>query len=167
VFSTGTNYTRADFRRARLLGLYTMDSTNFSFANFAGVRLNPVDARDAKFVGADLSGGLEGKFKSFEGTDFSRANLAHADFTFADLVRTRFDGASLRGATLDEPNLSGASSFRNADLRGATIRANFALIDLRGANFAGAKILMPGTSWLGAKFGHTTCPDGQVTDTGC
>jgi uncharacterized protein YjbI with pentapeptide repeats len=166
VFSTGTNYTRADFRRARLLGLYGMDNANYSFANFAGLRLNPVGATDSKFVGADLSGGLQGKFKRFERTDFSRANLAHADFSFADLVSARFDSASLRGANLTEPNLTGAS-FRNADLRGATIRANFAQIDLRGANFTGAKILMPGTSWVGARFGHTTCPDGHVTDTGC
>jgi uncharacterized protein YjbI with pentapeptide repeats len=64
--------------------------------------------------------------------------------------------------------LPAEDSFQDANLSPVTIdlgAASFSGDDLRGANFTGAKTYS--YAWRGAIFGHTTCPDGHITDSGC
>jgi hypothetical protein len=71
------------------------------------------------------------------------------------------------------PELAGVplpaeDSFHHANLSGVTIDLGAAGIsgdDLRGANFTDAKSHF--YAWRWAIFGHTTWPDGHVTDSGC
>jgi uncharacterized protein YjbI with pentapeptide repeats len=133
--------------------------------NFAATRFVVTAADRAALAGDDLSG----------------VNLTGASFVGfpARFVKTRFDGASLAGASFDLADLSGASfhdvsaagaSFRGADLtdQGDVGGTNFAgsKTDLRNADFVGADLSdarFVGADVSGAVFSRALAVDTDFT----
>jgi uncharacterized protein YjbI with pentapeptide repeats len=115
------------------------------------------------------------------GDDLSGVNLTGASFVGfpARFVKTKFDGASLAGASFELADLSGASlrdvsaagaSFRGADLadRGDVGGANFSgsKTDLRDADFVGADVSdarFVGAGVSGAVFSRALAVDTDFT----
>ncbi|KAK9862040.1 hypothetical protein WJX84_012263 [Apatococcus fuscideae] len=69
-----------------------MRQTNFSGSNMRGVSMFGVVAKEAKFVGTDLST-ADLSSGDFEGADFTNANLSGAS-----VANARFQGAKLEGS---------------------------------------------------------------------
>lgn len=93
---------------------------------------DPVDARGAWLVDADLSG------CDLTGVDLSGADLSRADLSGATLMLANLEGAVLFEASLVEAELTGAC-LRGAHLRGCDAsRAGFGRADLSGAELDGA-----------------------------
>jgi uncharacterized protein YjbI with pentapeptide repeats len=98
-----------------------------------GPRLESIEAPKSKLAGRQLAGW--GFWRSnFDGTDFSRANLAEADIQSGSYNGARFNHANLAKAWLMGASMRDAS-FENADLSGVRFRG----ADLAGARFDGAK----------------------------
>ena len=73
--------------------------------------------------------------------DFSGRDLANAIFLNADLYRTRFEGADLAGATLENCFAAEASFVRARCLRLRALRSNFYRCTFRGADLTEALVL--------------------------
>lgn len=173
------NFSGADFRGVRFV-LGVGFGGNFSRANFAGAiwpaplrsGTNLVGIlRSTNFTGASLAG-LKARNGTFYSgvASFTRANLTRADFRGANMPRANFTGANLTGADLTGANLFGVS-FRGANLSGVRFAdTNLTELDLTGANLTGTDFTGAYGRFAnvtGATWGHTICPDGHVTDTGC
>ncbi|OCQ95519.1 hypothetical protein BCD67_09815 [Oscillatoriales cyanobacterium USR001] len=86
------------------------------------------------FIGGNLRG------TTFNGCDFSSANLYRVNFRGANLNDTDFSDANLSNAKFGGADLSGAF-LGNADLSDADLhRASIALANLSGANLRGANL---------------------------
>ncbi|MGO4707330.1 pentapeptide repeat-containing protein [Microvirga sp. 2MCAF38] len=82
----------------------------------------------------DLSGGIFSR-AHLTFTDFSDANLRGAKLNEAEISRARFEGADLSGADLSKA-VGWRVDFNNANLA----NVNFSSVDVGRANFTGAKI---------------------------
>jgi hypothetical protein len=95
--------------------------TNLSFVRAPGAKLVGVDVADAAFI---------------------HGHLENARFDRANLIRTSFERACLRGASLTHTIEAREAVFDGADLRGATLSgkwfwfASFQWADLRGADLS-------------------------------
>jgi uncharacterized protein YjbI with pentapeptide repeats len=112
--------------------LHEQRQVNVAYARFVATA-----ADRGKLAGADLSG----------------VNLSRASFTGfpARFVKTRFDGATLAGASFDLADLSGAS-FRDVSAAGASFRsADLAdQGDIKAANFSGSKTDLTNANFVDA-----------------
>jgi hypothetical protein len=68
-------------------------------------------------------------------------NLRHVDLSYADLSGVRIDGSTLEGAVLDQASLQQAQLPRTCLKDVQAFGTTFAGADLRGCNFAGARLL--------------------------
>lgn len=100
-----------NLRNATLQG----EQTNLSYAHLQAAHLNYANAQSAYLWSANLQG-ANLSYANFQGTDLSYANLQDADLSYADFqqadlspvnfLRTKLQGADLRGADLrDAQNL--------------------------------------------------------------
>jgi hypothetical protein len=129
--------------------------------NLSGLDLSHADLGSADLSGANLSS-----------TNLSGANLMMANLYAAYLHLANLSGAYLGSANLYLADLSGADLFkawldqanlRSANLSGAYLgSANLYLADLSSTNLSGADL--SGAYLSGAKWNHTTCPDGTNSD---
>lgn len=161
---TGANLTGANFWNTQF------DYANLTRANLTKMRFIGKNAnlarphfRNAILVNANLTGVKLGIDPRFGGGGTTFLDLAYANFTRADLT-----GASLTGANAAVANFTRAN-LTNVDFRGANLAgANFTRANLTGANFLGVNLysggIGPPINLTGAKWGHTVCPRGHVTD---
>ena len=142
----------------------------FAFASPPSERAKQ-NGRDIQFNGDGL------KNADLRGEDLVNANLNKKNLRGANLMNANLTGAKLIDANLarvilTDANLSGAKLVRtllvNANLRGANLtNANLTGANLRGANLMNANLTganLYGTDSVGAKFIHTTMPDGSVRE---
>lgn len=153
---------------ARLSGAVLTDAV-FEKAQMPGTVLDQVEARDANFSEADLTGS---RFKgsACAGTDFSKAVLDGADFEGANLREASMDGAvgrqiNLAGADLTEVSASDGCDFSEGIFRKAIgtdsvwEKANLTGTDFRGsrmqgATFTAACLKQADLSYADIKFGR-------------
>ena len=162
----GARFTRADLRGVDFKG------ADLRKADFRGAKLRHADLRGARLKGARFSalpatrkapGGRPGRELGFEGSlpglgcnfscqgvDLSYANLTGQALMFLDFQSANFSYANLTSTILISATLN---------------NANFTGANLSGANLSGASIA--GTDFASATFSNTTCPGGNVTNTGC
>ncbi len=150
---TGTNLPRADFSNAKLA------RADFAGAAIGKSLLEGVEAQEANFAGADLTGLNASEGADFTGSNFTKVRAAGAsfdrskfdrvDFSRAILERAQFSEASLREAKFDRVHGTGAS-FDDADLTKAILthanflRASFERADLTDANLQGSNLYEAG-----------------------
>ena len=121
--------------------------------------------RNADFRGADLSGAnLSGAstdqtVQTLLAVD-NAPNLLNANLTGANLVNAYLVGATAIDANLTGANLTGAN-LSTANMSGATMQS----ANATRTNFAQAEFL--NTNLSGMTWADTTCPGGNVTNTGC
>jgi uncharacterized protein YjbI with pentapeptide repeats len=160
------NLTGANLAGANLYQT-SFDSANLTRANLTKVRfvgklaIGRPHFRNAILVGANLSGVKLGVDPRFGGGGTTTLDLGYANFTRANLA-----GASLTGANAAVANFTGAN-LTNVLFEGANLaRANLSGANLVGANFFHVNFYARGfeVKLTGAKWGHTTCPNGHVTD---
>ncbi len=142
----GTSLTAAQVREAlagvtpdrrpsfsgRVLAHLDLGGLDFSGVDLSGADLRGADLRGAKLVDANLTG----------------ANLAGARLNLAWIMGANFTRANLSNAVLETLVVSAglqtkpaeAATFIDANLSGARIMARFSLDNMRGANFAHAKM---------------------------
>ncbi len=136
---TGADLSGFDLRRTDFTGAM-MEAANLSGADLSGADLSSAvlaraDLSGARFTGAKLSGANLGEAR-FRGADFSGG----VDLTGATLYKADLDGADLRGAMLEKANLSEAV-FGTADLRDIVApKMTLLKTSLAGARFAGANL---------------------------
>jgi uncharacterized protein YjbI with pentapeptide repeats len=113
----------------------------------SGVDLTGLDLSGADLTGANLAGAnLHGV--RLVGADLTGADLSGADLTFAWIMRADFTRARLHGATMQtivtstgmDNTRDQAAIFVGADLSDASITVHFSFDDMRGANFAHARM---------------------------
>jgi len=115
---------------------------SFRGQDLSGLDLSGLDLSGVNLAGADLTGA------KLAGANLAGANLSGARLNLAWIMGANFDRANLSDAVLETLVVSAglqttpaeAASFVDANLSGAQIMARFSLDDMRGANFAGAKM---------------------------
>jgi uncharacterized protein YjbI with pentapeptide repeats len=118
------------------------ESVDFSGKSLEGLDLSNLDLQRVNLAGANLFG------VKLVGTDLSNANLSGANLNLAWIMRANFTNADLSNASLQglvvssglEIKLSEAPIFKGANFAGARIIARLSRFDLRGANFANARM---------------------------
>ncbi|WP_188971014.1 pentapeptide repeat-containing protein [Neoroseomonas lacus] len=124
---------QADFRDADLsnidLSRQVLRGADFSGTYLSRVRLEQSDLRGARFEGT-----------RFAGVDMQRADLRGASF-IASLGFPYVLGADLREARLERIDVPEGFSFRDVDMRGATLlESQFRSVDFVGVNLRGARL---------------------------
>jgi len=167
---SGVNFTGANLGLARLVGAKMEKPGDFtravlfradlSRARLRGVRLDGVDLSEAVVKGADLGAAVGRELTllrtdlsglKLAGADLSKSNflevtLTGVDFTGANLsgavfVTCKADGASFKGATLDNLRLVKDCSFEKVDFSGANLTgANLRATRLTESDFSQAKL---------------------------
>ncbi|MEU5850381.1 pentapeptide repeat-containing protein [Saccharopolyspora shandongensis] len=94
---TEARFTRADLSGANLAKA-SADRANFAMSRLTGANLTKISAMGANFHGADLTG-----------ANLVASLLSKTDFSNAVLTRCELGSSSLRGATLAEAKLEGAT----------------------------------------------------------
>lgn len=107
---------------------------DFSNSLLSGAQLQEVNLVGAKLAAADLHSA------KFDRAQLNGADLRRAKLYWGTALGTRFDGADLTHAHLDNVRAAGAS-FENAKLIGATLcGAHLAAASLRNADLTGANL---------------------------
>ena len=153
-------------------GYTDLQYATFTGADIAGANMTCTNAQYASFAAATATTTRLGS-SILNWATFTGANLTGATLTRATLVMAYLKGANLTGADLTRAGLVQAYVI-GANLSGATLRtADLTGTDLDGANLTDATMLgavaqqyMP-PMVSGVVWANTTCPNGQVTSTGC
>jgi uncharacterized protein YjbI with pentapeptide repeats len=128
--------------RAMLAAASPGRSADLARKSLEKLDLSGMDFRGANLSGADLFGA------KLVGANFSGSNLSGAKLDLAWIMRANFTGANLADASLLGLVVSSgldyspaeAPTFKAANFSGAHIIARLAHLDLRGANFFGARM---------------------------
>ena len=159
----GANEPGGDFTGC-VLNNATLNSTNFSLADFDGAELNGTKFYIPLSYGAQL---VETKFTnvSANSVDFTMADLTEADFRPDIPYGTDLQWAVFDGATLNKARMDGEVDLRDASFVGAYLDcANLRNADLRNVDFTGASLLnadFTDALLTGANF------DGAAVDGAC
>lgn len=146
AFAFGTPASGAALTREAVQEILSR-ATSDGPADFSGKSLEKLDLSHLEFRGARLTGAnLFGA--KLVGADFSGADLTGANLNLAWVIRANFSGANLSKASLQglvvsmgvDTSATEAPVFAGANLSGARIIARLSWGDLRGANFANAKM---------------------------
>jgi uncharacterized protein YjbI with pentapeptide repeats len=185
----------ADFRLAALKNAdftaATMDHATFPGGNLTGATFDNASLvqailqSDAGHIGPAIV-----QFASFQGVDFSNAQLSNVNLSGSNLRAAVFDSTTLYGtsftnatlsdarfqsSTLQSVDFSGArlqsSKFRDAKIQapgdGAGFGANFSCAQLGGADFANATIAATNFSNAVMPAEHDCCPATDGGDPWC
>jgi uncharacterized protein YjbI with pentapeptide repeats len=121
--------------------IVTLDASNLSHADLAGVNLDSFH---------------------LQGTDFSGADLTDAYLAWSFLRNARLKGANMQGADLHGDTDLSQADLRDTDLSGANLRgATLTNADLRGANLTNAEGLSEEQLAEVKSLEGATMPDGQ------
>ncbi len=128
-----------------------IERTDFSRALLRGAYVHAMAAQASKFVGADLTGVVDGTGALFHGCDMTEAVIEDAEiagttFYQCTLVRARLDGADLHGALFNECSLEAASLTRCRVDDTSITRSNITSLNLYGARGHGLAIRRPSAS---------------------
>ncbi|MGL1862951.1 MAG: DUF2169 domain-containing protein [Pseudodesulfovibrio sp.] len=158
----GGDVTGADFRNARvkkcLFNDAVVDKADFRDATLSQSLFNGVTGENVTFAGADLTNFRTGNNTVMRGADFTGANLSDGALRESDLSESKFTGAILDRAVVEDTQLVKAdfnrsvargTRFTKANLEGASMRgmnmhtgslrkARLVDADLRGSNFYAA-----------------------------
>jgi uncharacterized protein YjbI with pentapeptide repeats len=182
----GVLLTGAHLTGAELVGANLQDCNLFG-ADLSGANLTDVETGSGtRFVGVTALGA---RFVTayLRGCDFESADLRGADFTAARLFNANLSDTTMGGANLTGAELATATIY-SLDWRGVNLSAaklddallasnkRGALLDLRGANLAGASLYrarlmqvdLRGANLTGADFTHAELTDvnlaGAITE---
>jgi uncharacterized protein YjbI with pentapeptide repeats len=142
-----------DLEAARRDGFAHMDLSDFDFSglDLEGVSFRNAILQDARFIGARLVA-----------ADLSGANLTGTDFTRADLRGARLEEADLTQAVLHDVHWQGVRLAR-AKLSGLDLRgADFSGVDAAQADFAAA--LLDGAKFCGARLSRAIFTNAQLEE---
>jgi len=152
-----TNLYQAIIYRAVLVDAKLCDAI-LDLADLHGSDLRGAALEDAALHGTNLSwANLDGANAGF--APFDDANLSNASWVGANAPGASFDGGDLHRLVLRNADLR-IASFVGSDLRYVV----FDGADLSRADLTGARV-NSATTYVGATFSDTTCPDGTNTDT--
>ncbi len=144
--------------------------TSCPHADLRGAHLNGADLANAYLPGADLEGAYL-QHADLNHAVLADAHLSGAHLEFAKGKFVHLYAAFLRGAHLEDANLDFAllshARLEFANLRGAHLNAAY----LQGTDLSHANLEFTDLNRVidlrGAKFCHTTMPDGSENNRGC
>lgn len=131
---TGEKFDGMDLTKTSFLGRNFKDNSTFEDSDCKGVSFFKCIARQAIFIGADLTK-ADMREADLTGADFRKAKLAYTNYSYATLTDTNFEGVDLSSAVFYVTTLRGAN-LRNLKGIGPVKFCKCQGADLRGANLS-------------------------------
>lgn len=185
----GAKLHHADLRRANLAGVQAGPKPGAGRRDRAGAPCG-ASCQGAVLIDVNMMGA------NLTGANFTDAVLEESDLQYATLTSAIFDGADMYGIRANKVVAIGTSfkvsasgtavdleygslvsgNFSNAIITGANLKlADLAGANLSGTNLTGSDLTLADlqsathSGWIttGVTWSQTTCPSGNVTNTGC